>query len=78
MDVYTNPRIVICCNQIDCDYNCGRFVSQDPTYTNQTMYTNVCIHHKPDIYDKKESIDNTMHDVDAQRTNCNSYENTRK
>ena len=69
-----NARIVICCNQVDCRYNSGRFVNQDPTFTNQSMYTNVCLHPKPDINDKNEPQNNSISDKDAIRTNCKSYE----
>lgn len=73
MNNNTNPRIIICCNQIDCDYNNGRFITQDPSFTNQSMYNNVCLHPKPDVNDKNESKNNTMYDTDAIRTKCNSY-----
>ena len=38
------------------------------------MYMEVCMHPKPDIYDKNEPQNNTMSDIDAIRTNCKSYE----
>jgi len=67
-------RIVICCNQLDCIHCTWRFIHQDPSYTNESMYMEVCMHPKPDIYDKNEPQNNTMSDIDAIRTNCKSYE----
>ena len=65
-------NIIICCNQIDCVYNSGRWVYQSPTHNNSSMYNNVCLHPKPDIYDKNESTNSTISDRDAYRLRCES------
>lgn len=63
-------KIVICCDQIDCKSNSGRFVDQAPSHINMFMFTNVCLHEHPDIREKNESSNKTISDGDAIRKLC--------
>ena len=67
-------NIIICCNQIDCKYNKSRWVYQNPSHNNSSLYNNVCVHPNPDIYDKNESKNKTISDRDAYRSRCESKE----